>query len=208
MKKTNSIALLMLLSMVVSAQVRTTNLTVYPEFKPSLILLNDGRTLRQQFTNVFLKNASLLYMSGSVVKEANMANIVSVKFDDRQYVKIDTLLATQVDSVGSDALFSATIIDQEAYRQNLKNNQVLTDISFGEQIGTTSIDLSNDDDYHFPLINIYYYRLGGKFIRCHERTLGHNLSKDKKRIMRTFCTMSDFSWSDEKSLLKLLKGLQ
>lgn len=190
------------------AQIRTPNLTVYKEYKPSVILLKDGRTLKQPFTNIFLKNSSLLYMSAGVAKEANIDNIVSVEFDNRTYIKIDTLLAYQVDSIGHDALFCATVIDQEAYRQNIKNNNVLTDISIGEQLGTTSIDLNNEEDYLFPLINIYYYRIDGKFVRCHERSLSHILDKEKKRIMRTFVTLPDFSWTDEQSLLKLLKGIQ
>lgn len=194
----------------VFGQERTTKLTVYPEYKPSIITLSDGRQITQQFTNIFLKNSSLLYMSASVAKEANMANVLSVQFDDRYYVKIDSLLAYQVDSVGNDGLYCATIIDQEAYLQNLKNNQVMTNINFHnfDQVSTTSVDLSNEDDYLFPLINIYYYRLGGKFVRCHDRSLSNVLNKEKKRMLRTFVHMDDFSWSDEKSLLNLLRKLQ
>lgn len=189
-------------------QDRTTKLTVYPEFKPSVIELADGRILKEKFTNIFLKNSSLLYMSGTVTKEAYTANIKSVKFDDRLYVKVDTLLAYEVDSVGNDALFCATVIDQEAYRQNLRNNQVMTNISLSDQVSTTSVDLSNEDDYLFPLINIYYYRLNGKFVRCHDRSLSNVLNKEKKRMLRTFVHMDDFSWSDQKSLIELLKRLQ
>jgi hypothetical protein len=189
-------------------QDRTTKLTVYPEFKPSVIELADGRILKEKFTNIFLKNSSLLYMSGTVTKEAYTANIKSVKFDDRLYVKVDTLLAYEVDSVGNDALYCATVIDQEAYRQNLRNNQVMTNISLSDQVSTTSVDLSNEDDYLFPLINIYYYRLNGKFVRCHDRSLSNVLNKEKKRMLRTFVHMDDFSWSDQKSLIELLKRLQ
>lgn len=189
-------------------QDRTTKLTVYPEFKPSVIELADGRILKEKFTNIFLKNSSLLYMSGTVTKEAYMANIKSVKFDDRLYVKVDTLLAYEVDSVGNDALYCATVIDQEAYRQNLRNNQVMTNISLSDQVSTTSVDLSNEDDYLFPIINIYYYRLNGKFVRCHDRSLSNVLNKEKKRMLRTFVHMDDFSWSDQKSLIELLKRLQ
>lgn len=189
-------------------QDRTTKLTVYQEFKPSVIELADGRILKEKFTNIFLKNSSLLYMSGTVTKEAYMANIKSVKFDDRLYVKVDTLLAYEVDSVGNDALYCATVIDQEAYRQNLRNNQVMTNISLSDQVSTTSVDLSNEDDYLFPLINIYYYRLNGKFVRCHDRSLSNVLNKEKKRMLRTFVHMDDFSWSDQKSLIELLKRLQ
>ena len=199
---------LLLTAYTVSAQVRTTNLTVYPEYKTSLIQLKDGRVIRQSLTNIFLKNSSLLYMNGTQAMEANMDNIISVKFDDRLYVHIDTLLCYQVDSIGGDALFCATVIDQEAYKQQIRNNVVLSNLSLGDMIGTTTVDLNNEEDYKFPLINIYYYRYKGKFVRTHERNLGHILTKEQKRIMRTFVTMEGFSWTDEKSLMQLLSKLQ
>ena len=191
------------------AQEKTYGLTVYNGYKPAVITLTDGRMVKQPLANIFLKNSSLLYLNRvGTTMEANMANILSVKFDDRQYIKIDTLLAYQVDTVGHDALFRATIIDLVAYQQNLKNNQVFTDISLGDQLSTTSVDLSNEGDYMLPLIDIYFFRIGGKFVRCHDRTLGNMLGKKKKRIMRSYITLPDFSWTNEKSLLKLLKGLQ
>ena len=189
-------------------QVRTPKLTAYKQFKPSVILLKDGRQLKQPLTNIFLKNSSLLYLRGTQSMEANMDNIVSVQFDDRMYVKIDSLLCYQVDTVGNDALYRATIIDLPAYKQQLKNNQVITSMDLGDQISTATIDISSEDDYLFPLIDIYYFRLKGQYVRTHERHLGRILNKEQKRIMKTFVTMPDFSWTDEKSLLRLLKGLQ
>jgi len=190
------------------AQVRTAKLSVYKQFKPSIIQLKDGRQIRQSLTNIFLKNSSLLYLQGDQPMEANMDNIISVKFDDRLYVKIDTLLCYQVDTVGNDALYRATIIDQVAYRQQLKNNQVITSMDLGEQISTATIDLSTEEDYMFPLIDIFYYRLNGKFVRVHERNLGRVLNKEQRRIMKTHIMLPDFSWSDEKMLLKMLKNLR
>jgi hypothetical protein len=204
------IFLISLLSAVIAtqAQVRTVKLTVYPEFKPSLIHLTDGRVLRQPLTNVFLKNATLMYMKGNDVMQANMSNILSVEFDDRTYVKIDTLLCYQVDSIGNDALFKATIIDVKAYNTQLRNNHVISNLSLGDQISMATIDLSTDEDFKFPLIDIYFYRYKGKFVRTHERNLGRLLSKEKRRMLRTYVTMDGFSWTDEKSLIKLLKSLQ
>lgn len=191
------------------AQEKTYGLTVYKDFKPATIMLTDGRTVTQPLANVFLKNSSLLYLNNKgVTMEANMANIVSVKFKDRQYIKLDTLLACQVDTIGHDALFCATVIDMVAYKQNLKNNVVISSLSLGDQIGTTSVDLNGEEDYMFPLINLYFFRLNGKFVRCHERMLGQMLDKEKKRLMRSYISLPDFSWTDDKSLMKLLKGLQ
>ena len=190
------------------AQLKTTKLAVYKQFKPSTILLKDGRKLNQPLTNIFLKNSSLLYLNGTTSMEANMDNIVSVQFDDRLYVKIDSLLCYQVDTVGEDALYRATIIDMKSYQQQLRNNQIITSMDLGEQISTATIDISTEDDFKFPLIDIYYFRYKGQFVRTHERNLGRILSKDKMRILKTHISLPDFNWTDEKALLRLLKGLQ
>lgn len=193
---------------VANGQVKTGKLTAYKQFKPSIIQLSDGRQLKQSLTNIFLKNSSLLYLRGSQSMEANMDNIVSVKFDDRFYVKIDSVLAYQVDTVGNDALYKATVIDMKAYYQQLRNNQIITNLSLGDQISTTTIDVSSDDDYLFPLIDLFYYRFNGKFVLAHERNFGRLLNKEQKRIMRSHMSLPDFSWTKEESLFRLLKALQ
>jgi len=210
MKKVTVLFIIILCATVAAiGQVRSPKLTVYRDFKPSTIRLTDGRAIRQSLTNIFLKNSSLLYMRGSVSMEANMDNIVSVKFDDREYFKIDTVLAYPVDSVGQDILYCATVMDLESYVNQLKNNQVITNLSLGgDQIATTTIDLSNDEDYKFPLINLYYFRYKGEIIKAHERHMLRKLPKDKRRILKTFCGMNDFSWTDETCLMKLLNALQ
>ena len=207
MKKTALLLFMTCLASTLMAQERTTNLTVYKNFKPSIILLKDGRVLKQPLTNIFLKNSSLLYLHGTTSMQANMDNIVSVKFDDRLYNKIDTVLAYEVDSVGDKKLYKATIIDQIAYRQQLRNNQVITNLQMGDQLSTTTMNLNGDEDYKFPLIDLFFYRINGKIVKVHERDLSRVLSKEQKRMMRTFLTMPDFSWTDEKSLMELLRKL-
>ncbi len=207
MKKTALLLFMACLASTLMAQERTTNLTVYKNFRPSIILLKDGRVLKQPLTNIFLKNSSLLYLHGTTSMQANMDNIVSVKFDDRLYNKIDTVLAYEVDSVGDKKLYKATIIDQIAYRQQLRNNQVITNLQMGDQLSTTTMNLNGDEDYKFPLIDLFFYRINGKIVKVHERDLSRVLSKEQKRMMRTFLSMPDFSWTDEKSLMELLRKL-
>lgn len=190
-------------------QVKTPKLTVYKDFQPSVIQLKDGRFIKQSLTNIFLKNSSLLYMQGTNAMEANMDNIVSVKFNDRHYVKIDTLLAYVVDSIGQDVLYCATVIDVNAYQANLRNNIMITNISGGSgNLTSSTMDTNTDDDYVFPLIDLFFYKFDGKYVKCHERNLQYILKKDQKRILRTFASMKDFSWTDKDSLLTLLKALR
>ena len=193
-----------------AAQITTTKLTVYKDFQPSIIQLKDGRLIKQNLTNIFLKNSSLLYMQGTNAMEANMDNIISVKFDDKTYVKVDTILAYVVDSIGNDVLYCATVIDIDAYQNQLRTNNIVSNFSWGAggTIQTSSMNLNTEEDYKFPLVDLYFYRINGQFVKCHERNLQYILNKEKKRIVRTFVTMDDFSWTEKESLMKLLKALQ
>lgn len=209
MKRIVLLILIIAATLTAVGQVTTSKLTVYKDFQPSVIQLKDGRFIKQNLTNIFLKNSSLLYMQGTNAMEANMDNVVSVKFDDRLYVKIDTLLAYVVDSVGNDVLYCATVIDMKSYQAQVRNNVMITNLGTGNgAITTSTMDLNTEEDYKFPLINLYFYRYGGKFVKCHERNLQYILNKEKKRIVRTFVTMKNFSWTEEESLLNLLKALQ
>ena len=190
------------------AQQKTGGATVYKQFKPATIQLTNGQVITQPLANIFLKNSSLLYMKGENAMEANLNNILSVTFDDRKYVKIDSLLVYLVDSVGKDALYKATVIDLVSYKTNLLNNRNITSLDLGEQISYANVDISNEDDYLFPLIDIYYYRYHGQYVKVHERNLSRIIPKDKKRMMKTLIGQDSFSWTDEKSLLELLKWIQ
>ena len=100
-------------------------------------------------------------------------------------------------------------IDFESYKKQVRNNVMITNLGWGGMgITPATMDLNTDEDYKFPLIDLYFYRLNGKYVKCHERNLQYILSKEKKRIVRTFVTMNDFSWTKPDSLLKLLKALQ
>lgn len=190
-----------------SGQGITSAVTVYKEFKPAMIQLADGRKLKQSLANIFLKNSSLLYKHGSETMEANLANVLSVEFDDRTYVKIDTLLAYRVDTVASNALYCAKVIDIEAYRQSLANNQVITNLSLGDLVSSTTIDLTDESDTKLPIIPLYYYNYNGKYVWVHERHLSRMLNKEKRRIMKSVMAQPGFSWTSEEWLLKLLKAI-
>ncbi len=191
----------------VTAQKRTTQATLYRNFKPSVITLNDGRKLSQSFTNIFLKNSSLLYLKGEYTMEANMDNIVAVDFDDRSYIKIGEQLAYVVDTLGSNGLYCVELFDKESYERNLKNNVNISSLDLGDQISMSTIDMNNEEDYKLPVFRHYYYLLNGEFVKVHERELGRKISKEQRTMMKRIIGMPDFSWQSEESLKTLLKAL-
>ena len=210
-KKLILTTLLVVFSLGLFAQQRTTQLTLYKQFKPSTITLKNGKKIKQEFTNVFLKNSSLVYLQGDNTMEANMANIAKVEFDDRSFTNVNNQLAYIIDSVGSNILYRVDIFDLEAYNQQLRNNVNINAIpSFtGDMISTTATDLNNEGDYTLPVFPHFFILYNGEIIRAHEREVSRHLPKDKEvnRKYRTVIDMKGFSWTDNKSLSDLLKAI-
>ena len=191
-----------------SAQTTTTSLTEYQSFQPATIHLVDGKQIKVEFANIFLKNSSLLYISGQDTKEANLKTLTKVVFKDRTYYRIDSVLAYQVDTVNHQPLYCAKRIDVVAWRGMLVNNRQLSNINFGDMITYSANTLADEQDIHFPLINVYYLQINGKYVLAHERNLKRVLDKEKRRLMASVMSEPGFSWTNEASLLKLLKYIQ
>ena len=187
------------------AQTTTTSLTAYKEFQPATIYLMDGKHLKVGFANIFLKNSSLLYKSGQETKEANVKTLSKVVFKDRTYYRVDSVLAYQVGTVGQQHLYCTQRIDFAAWKQQKVNNSNITNLSFGDLMSYTTINLADEQDIHFPLINVYYFQIDGKYVLAHERNLKRVLDKEKRRLMTSVMSEPGFSWTSEASLLKLLK---
>lgn len=209
MKQTTLLILLTVLtSLSAMAQKETAAVTRYREFQPATIHLTDGRLLKVPLANIFLKNSSLLYKSGVQTKEANIKTIRKVDFKDRTYYRIDTVLAYRVDSVNGNALYRVDIIDFVAWQQNRANNSVITSLDLSDMIGYSTADLADERDLHFPLIAVYYFQLDGHNVLVHERNLKRVLNKEKRRLMEAVMTEQGFSWTNEQSLMKLLRAIQ
>ena len=190
------------------AQQTTTAVTVYREFKPAKVLLASGKSTKVALANIFLKNSTLLYKHGTETMQAKTSTIQRVEFDDRTYYRIDSLLAYQVDTIGSDALFRTERIDFEAFNQERINNVEITSLSLGEVMQYTTRDIDSEQDIHFPLESLFYFRIGGKYILAQERSVARALNKEKRRMMKSAMLDPAFSWTSEQSLMKMLKMIR
>ena len=201
--------LMMLIAVSLQGKTQTTSaLTIFKEFQPATIHLADGRILKVSLANIFLKNSSLLYKSGIQTKEANMKTLTQVDFKNRIYYKIDSLLAYEVDTVGTDGLYCAQKIDYVSWKNMVANNSMMTSLDLGDMIGFTTAELADEQDLQIPIMALYYFRLNGKYVLAHERNLKRVLNKEKKRLMESVMSDKDFSWTDEQSLMKLLRIIQ
>ena len=209
-----TIVLLATLKTAAQEQQITSAITVYPNFRPATVILTDGRKLEVPLANIFLKNAALLYMSGDDIKEANMSNILRAEFEDRTYIRIDSMLCYQVDSIGDDALFSTKVIDINAYKQSRANSANITNLDLTALTSTSSslsyntIEATDISELQFPIEQLYFYRLDDKFVRVHERHLKRALTKEKRQIMESVMNMPGFTWTNEKYLMMILEKIQ
>ena len=197
----------------VAAQEVTPQLTAFPEFRPATATMADGKKMDIPMANIFLKNSSLLYISGELTKEANTKNLLRVDFKDRSYIRIDSVLAYQVDTVGKNALFCAKVLDLKAYKQLLINNSNITNLNMNDLLSMnmlqyTTVDIGDTQDIHFPVIPLYYYRINDKFVLVHERHLKRFFDKENRRRMESVMNMPGFSWTNEEFLLKILKVIK
>ena len=214
MKKGLTIIFALMMAAVSMAQERRLSATMYSEFKPSVVTFRDGHKSNQSLTNVFLKNSSLLFLSGENVMEATMDNIVAVDFDDRHYVTINNQLAYRVATVNQNELYCIELFDQETYERNLRNNVNFSNIdlniaslSAGGTGNTTTVDLNTDEDYKLPVFRHFWMLLDGQFVKVHERDLGRVLSKEKKTMMKRIMSLPDFSWQRDESLKQLMEAI-
>lgn len=189
-----------------SAQNISNRVTAYQDFKSAVVLLANGNALRVGSANIFLKNSSLVYKSGAKILQANMNNVSEVKFDDRHYVKIDSVMAYQVDTVGQNGLYCATVVDTEAYNMLMANKRQITNFEISSQVSMTALE-APDDEREYPLNDYYYFKYNGKFIRAVELYVLRAVPKAKRRLFWAIVREPGFSWTNTESLMHLLQTI-
>lgn len=183
---------------------------LYKDFQSALIELSNGSVIKEKYANIFLKNGKLLYKNtNNVTMQADMRNIKSVKFADREYIRIDTLLAYVVDTVESNRLLCATLIDIDSYNAKLKNSQLLTKLDLSSSyVNTISLENTlNEEDKSYPLINYFFFEIENNIINVHERDIKKFLPKEKQRIFKTIINTPQFDFGKIECLKHMLRTL-
>ena len=179
--------------------------TLYPTFSPATVYLADGRVVKERNANIFLKNSTLVFKSGNLVKKVRTSLISKVEFADATYYRVDTLLASVVDSVQGRALYKASIIDIEAYNALMTANSSVTDVVVAEYVSVGSVERAATEDKDYPLIDYYFMDFQGKQVLMEDRKLYRMVPKEKRRLYKNTISAPDFSWTSPKSLCKLME---
>lgn len=184
------------------------SIMAFDEFHPAVITMNDGKKLSVSQANIFLKGSTLLYKKGKSILAANMDNISKVDIADAHFMRVDTLLAEVIDTIGNDLLLCSTIIDTDAFRTMLQNSREITSLEIRSMVSFSSIDLIADEDRLYPLAKYYFFFIDGKVLAANERALKAIVPQDKRRVFKSIISLPDFSWGNPQSLVQLLKAIK
>lgn len=177
--------------------------TVYPQFVPAIITLENGQIIQKSEANIFMVNGALLYKRGRINMQAEMKNIKQVDFEDHRYIKVDTILAYIVDTLNNNKLLCATMIDLDTYKSEVMNNRLITNLELGSYVNVSTTDLSETNEY--PIVSYYYYEINGKIIKAHERAIIKYIPRNKRREFDDLLENDDFSWNSDIWLMRILK---
>ena len=179
--------------------------TVYETYQPAKVKLVSGSVITQKEANIFLKNGRLLFKKGNHDMEADMKQILAVEFEDRSYIRFDTILAFVVDTVGSNRILCTTTIDIDAFNKQKMNDRIISNFRLGDsQITAASLE-APDDDNLYPLVHNFYMQIDGEIVKSHERVLRRMLPKDKRSRLDFYMRQPSFSWSDIGCLREVLE---
>jgi hypothetical protein len=192
-----------------NAQEEVADLTLFREFEAATVTLTNGKKTKVRMANIFLKDASLLYKDGEKTMQANMEPVVSVDMGKRHFLKINKRLGECIftDSVSGNSLYCVSIVDLDAYKRQLQNATIITNLSLNENMGVTTAELLPTDERLLPLVRFYHMQLKGQFVEVHERPLKRVLSKEQNQRMRSQMARAEFSWTNPESLKELLVAI-
>ena len=200
--------LAMMMCMGLCAQKKTLIATMYHKNQTATVTLKSGKTVKAPNANVFLKNASLLYFQGNEVKEARMDIIDRVDFEQRSFINIENQLAYFVDSINGNSLYCVEIIDMDAFERTLKNNVNYTFIDLAsDRLDTYTNDLNTEEDFVFPVVKHFYFKINDKMVDASLRDLNRVLDKQRYRLARVAASAPDFSWADAKCVKTVLEAI-
>lgn len=160
--------------------------------------------------NIFLRDASLIYLKDSVKMKANLFSVLSVDFGDTVYRKVGDQMGRVVAEKNGNFLVDVTTIDMDAIHEAERhgdNTQFLDLPEFNVFIDTHADYYGKDESAVYPLKDTYYFIHKGDWFPAYEREFKKHLRADKKNDFKELMKNRFWSWWDEKSLLELLDYL-
>lgn len=187
---------------------RSSSIFVYPEFQDAKVRQSFGRFAKAK-ANIYLKDASLVYMEGDKIMKAYTKGIFGVIFNDTtEYVKVDSAMARVVAKQGSNSLLCRTTVNMARYREEESGS---TGMDFFEMPDNNVFMEMNEDrrdgDLGLPLQDHYFFKSKGFIFPANESAFKKSMDQGQRQAFEVLMTNRFWSWKDPESLKMLLDFL-
>lgn len=177
----------------------------YKDFKDGKIEFAFGKD-KVYKANVFLKDASLLYKTDTIMK-ANLFGVITVDFGDAVYRNTGGRLGLIMGQKGDVLLTRVTTIDTRQMTEDARSGKNSTFLDLPELnvfIDTNADYWAEGEGTSWPLKDEYFFVVKGKAIPAAEKIVKKSIRADKKADFKELMKNRKWSWKDAESLKVLL----
>lgn len=178
----------------------------YKDFKDGNIEFAFGKDKIYK-TNIFLKDASLLYKNDTTVMKANLFGVISVDFGDALYRKTGDRMGKVIEQKGEVFLTVVTTIDTDRMREDARSgrNSTFLDLpEFNLFIDTNADYWAEGEGSSWPLKDEYFFVVKGEAIPAAEKIVKKSIRADKRNDFKELIKNRKWSWKDANSLKVLV----
>ena len=186
---------------------------LYPDFTAGTLYVNVSGEQKDGLYNIHILEGRLHFIEGDLVKEANPADVYSVKIGKDIYINaggkmMKVLAKSDSGSVVQEILVDKTKLNASGAAYGASSNSMATrNLSSLEQAGsmvnTNHMELKNskNEGYILPLAVKIYLMTGGKTIYASRKDVSRETGEEKMKVLLKEHTVR---WKDPQSLLQVV----
>lgn len=158
--------------------------------------------------NIFLKDASLVYLNDTVLMKADLSNVLRVDFDTVSYQCVNNQLGRVLAEKNGHSLVAVTMIDLDYYGGDKQRGNNLPYFEMPDFNIFLEVNGDfRDDAKGYPLKDVFYFITKGDPFPATERAFKKHLREDKRLDFKELMKDRFWSWKDPESLKRLLDFL-
>lgn len=187
---------------------RSHSIFAFKDFKDAKIIQPFNRFTTAK-ANIFLKNSSLCFMKDDKIMEAFVQNVLGVKFDSIEYVKLDNnQMGRVLAQKGYNYLVAVTTINQKKLREETTGGDNMPFLEIPDAGAFFEIDgQAFEFDKGYPLTTRYYFKIMGKVVPAMESAFKPYVRPEMMSAFKRLMNDKFWSWNDPASLQQLFTYL-
>lgn len=183
---------------------RSKHIFLFPEFQDAKVRQSFGRFAKAK-ANIYLKDASLVYMQDGKVIRAYTKGIYGVDFGDSlHYMKVDSAMAKVVAQDGYNYLLCVTSVNMKRYREETSGTAEMPFFEMEDFNVFMQLDgQQREEDKGLPLQDKYYFSIKGQIIPANETAVKKVIAPEQKKAFKLLMDNRHWSWNDPDCLLDI-----